>query len=183
MGTTAEQPAAVPADAPLVRVHSECLTGDAFGSHRCDCGEQLDESLDLVAQHGGVVVYVRGHEGRGIGLWEKIRAYGLQEQGADTVDANLQLGHPEDARDYRAAAAILTDMGLTRVRLLTNNPAKINALRAHGIDVVDRVPLEATARPQNAHYLATKRARMQHLLEASAPAPTTDTSAHDRKAS
>ena len=203
LGTTAEQPAAVPADAPLVRVHSECLTGDAFGSHRCDCGEQLDESLDLVAQHGGVVVYVRGHEGRGIGLWEKIRAYGLQEQGADTVDANLQLGHPEDARDYRAAAAILTDMGLTRVRLLTNNPAKINALRAHGIDVVDRVPLEATARPQNAHYLATKRARMQHLLEASAPgtaagaaaartstsAPspagptTTDTSAHDRKAS
>ena len=159
-------------DAPLVRVHSECLTGDAFGSHRCDCGEQLEESLTLIAQHGGIVVYVRGHEGRGIGLWEKIRAYALQEQGADTVDANLHLGHPEDARDYRAAAAILTDMGIDRVRLLTNNPAKISALEALGVEVVDRVPLETTVRPQNAQYLATKRSRMRHLLEQGAtPAP------------
>jgi 3,4-dihydroxy 2-butanone 4-phosphate synthase/GTP cyclohydrolase II len=159
-----------------VRVHSECLTGDAFGSHRCDCGEQLEESLTLIARHGGIVVYVRGHEGRGIGLWEKIRAYALQEQGADTVDANLHLGHPEDARDYRAAAAILTDMGIDRVRLLTNNPAKISALEALGVEVVDRVPLETTVRPQNAQYLATKRSRMRHLLEQGA-SPATPASA------
>ena len=174
-GTASAAGAAAGADAPLVRVHSECLTGDAFGSHRCDCGEQLEESLTLIAQHGGIVVYVRGHEGRGIGLWEKIRAYALQEQGADTVDANLHLGHPEDARDYRAAAAILTDMGIDRVRLLTNNPAKISALEALGVEVVDRVPLETTVRPQNAQYLATKRSRMRHLLEQGAspasPAP------------
>jgi 3,4-dihydroxy 2-butanone 4-phosphate synthase/GTP cyclohydrolase II len=119
---------------------------------------------------------VRGHEGRGIGLWEKIRAYALQEQGADTVDANLHLGHPEDARDYRAAAAILTDMGIDRVRLLTNNPAKISALEALGVEVVDRVPLETTVRPQNAQYLATKRSRMRHLLEQGA-SPATPASA------
>ncbi|SLM88439.1 GTP cyclohydrolase II [Brevibacterium yomogidense] len=168
-------------DSPLVRVHSECLTGDAFGSHRCDCGEQLETSLDLIAQHGGVVVYVRGHEGRGIGLWEKIRAYSLQEAGADTVDANLQLGHPEDARDYRAAAAILTALDVSRVRLLTNNPAKIRALEALGVEVVERIPVETTARPQNARYLDTKRTRMQHLLGGStSPSPSTPS---DRKAS
>ncbi|MGO1397619.1 MAG: GTP cyclohydrolase II [Brevibacterium yomogidense] len=161
-------------DSPLVRVHSECLTGDAFGSHRCDCGEQLETSLDLIAQHGGVVVYVRGHEGRGIGLWEKIRAYSLQEAGADTVDANLQLGHPEDARDYRAAAAILAALDVSRVRLLTNNPAKIRALEALGVEVVERIPVETTARPQNARYLDTKRTRMQHLLGGStSPSPST----------
>ncbi|HLS33710.1 MAG TPA: GTP cyclohydrolase II [Brevibacterium sp.] len=186
------------AEAPLVRVHSECLTGDAFGSHRCDCGEQLETSLDLVARHGGVVVYVRGHEGRGIGLWEKIRAYSLQEAGADTVDANLRLGHPEDARDYRAAAAILTELGVGRVRLLTNNPAKIRALEALGVEVADRIPLETAARPQNARYLDTKRTRMQHILGGAAassptvpsPSPTaptgstsTDSTPPDRKAS
>lgn len=186
-------------DAPLVRVHSECLTGDVLGSHRCDCGEQLAASLALIAQHGGVLVYVRGHEGRGIGLWEKIRAYALQEDGADTVDANLRLGHPEDGRDYRAAAAILREMGIDRARLLTNNPAKIRALSALGVDIADRVPLETAARPQNAHYLATKRSRMQHLLTdhaapagTAAPASTSaaptsglpsSTPAHDRKAS
>ncbi|SMY10759.1 3,4-dihydroxy-2-butanone-4-phosphate synthase [Brevibacterium jeotgali] len=161
---TLEAVAPASADTPLVRVHSECLTGDAFGSHRCDCGEQLETSLDLVAQHGGVVVYVRGHEGRGIGLWEKIRAYALQETGADTVDANLRLGHPEDARDYRAAAAILSALGVERVRLLTNNPAKIRALEVLGVEVAERIPVETTARPQNARYLDTKRTRMQHFL-------------------
>ena len=172
---TLETVAPSSAEAPLVRVHSECLTGDTFGSHRCDCGEQLDTSLALIARHGGVIVYVRGHEGRGIGLWEKIRAYSLQEQGADTVDANLHLGHPEDARDYRAAAAILTAMGVERARLLTNNPAKISALAALGVEIVERVPVETAARPQNARYLDTKRTRMAHLLgegDGASPTPT-----------
>lgn len=167
-----------PQETLLVRVHSECLTGDAFGSHRCDCGEQLETSLDLVARHGGVVVYVRGHEGRGIGLWEKIRAYALQEAGADTVDANLQLGHPEDARDYRAAAAILTALDVSRVRLLTNNPAKIRALEALGIEVTERIPVETTTRPQNARYLDTKRTRMHHLLGGGTEASSSGGSAH-----
>ncbi|WP_258402018.1 GTP cyclohydrolase II, partial [Burkholderia multivorans] len=146
--------------APLVRVHSECMTGDVFGSHRCDCGEQLDLAMRTIAEEGGAVVYLTGHEGRGIGLSNKIRAYALQDSGLDTVDANLRLGLSDDARDYRAAAAILTAMGLTRIRLLTNNPTKTQALEALGITVEEVVPLEIPARPENAKYLATKQTRM-----------------------
>ena len=150
--------------APLVRLHSECLTGDVFGSHRCDCGEQLDLALDLIAEHGGAVIYLTGHEGRGIGLSNKLRAYALQDQGRDTVDANRDLGFTDDARDYRAAATILRSLGLTRIRLLTNNPAKTSALEELGITVESVVPLEVAARPENTHYLATKRERMHHVL-------------------
>ena len=150
--------------APLVRVHSECLTGDVFGSHRCDCGEQLDRALQTIAEDGGAVIYLTGHEGRGIGLRNKIRAYSLQDSGLDTVDANLELGLSDDARDYRAAAAILTEMGLTRIRLLTNNPAKTQALADLGITVEEVVPLEIPARPENSKYLETKRTRMHHTL-------------------
>ncbi|WP_181274952.1 GTP cyclohydrolase II [Brevibacterium oceani] len=150
--------------APLVRVHSECLTGDVFGSHRCDCGEQLDRALKLITEQSGAVIYLTGHEGRGIGLSNKLRAYALQDQGRDTVDANLDLGFTDDARDYRAAASILRSLGLTRIRLLTNNPAKTAALEELGITVEAVVPLEVAARPENTHYLATKRERMHHAL-------------------
>ncbi|MEY8570551.1 GTP cyclohydrolase II [Brevibacterium linens] len=150
--------------APLVRLHSECLTGDVFGSHRCDCGEQLDLALGLISEHGGAVLYLTGHEGRGIGLSNKLRAYALQDQGRDTVDANRDLGFTDDARDYRAAATILRSLGLTRIRLLTNNPAKTSALEELGITVESVVPLEVAARPENTHYLATKRERMHHVL-------------------
>ena len=150
--------------APLVRLHSECLTGDVFGSHRCDCGEQLDLALDLIGERGGAVLYLTGHEGRGIGLSNKLRAYALQDQGRDTVDANRDLGFTDDARDYRAAATILRSLGLTRIRLLTNNPAKTSALEELGITVESVVPLEVAARPENTHYLATKRERMHHVL-------------------
>ncbi|WP_238705794.1 GTP cyclohydrolase II [Serinicoccus chungangensis] len=148
---------------PLVRVHSECLTGDALGSRRCDCGEQLQQALHLLARTGrGAVVYARGHEGRAIGLGEKLRAYALQDQGVDTVDANLALGHPADARTYDHCAAMLLDLGMRRVRLLSSNPAKEEALSALGIEVVERVPLVVPDREENAFYLATKRARMGH---------------------
>ena len=150
--------------APLVRLHSECLTGDVFGSHRCDCGEQLDLALDLIGEQGGAVLYLTGHEGRGIGLSNKLRAYALQDQGRDTVDANRDLRFTDDARDYRAAATILRSLGLTRIRLLTNNPAKTSALEELGITVDSVVPLEVAARPENTHYLATKRERMHHVL-------------------
>lgn len=150
-------------DAPLVRMHSECLTGDAFRSRRCDCGEQLDAALARIAAEGeGVLVYVRGHEGRGIGLVEKLRAYRLQDQGLDTVDANLALGHPADAREYGIAADILRDLGIARVRLLTSNPAKELALSALGVPVVERVGAAVPPRPENARYLQTKRRRMRH---------------------
>lgn len=149
--------------APLVRLHSECLTGDAFGSWRCDCGEQLDAALGLIAQAGeGVLVYIRGHEGRGIGLVEKLRAYRLQDQGYDTVDANLRLGHPVDARDYSQAADILRDLGLDRVRLLSSNPAKQEALAALDVAVVERLGAAVPARPENTRYLQTKRQRLRH---------------------
>ena len=129
-------------DPPLVRVHSECLTGDVLGSRRCDCGDQLDASLRLVAAAGsGVVLYLRGHEGRGIGLLEKLRAYELQDAGLDTVDANVRLGHPVDGRDYAAAAAVLADLGVGSVRLLTNNPRKREAISSHGVHVVATEPL------------------------------------------
>ena len=149
--------------APLVRLHSECLTGDAFGSRRCDCGEQLDAALALIADRGeGVLVYVRGHEGRGIGLVEKLRAYRLQDQGLDTVEANLRLGHPADARDYGQAADILRDLGIARIRLVSSNPAKQQALKLLGVTVVERVGAAVPARPENARYLLTKRQRMRH---------------------
>ena len=150
----------------LVRVHSECLTGDVFGSMRCDCGPQLESALEMIAAEGcGAVVYLRGHEGRGIGLAHKLRAYSLQEQGRDTVDANVELGLPVDSREYGIGAQILVDLGITTMRLLTNNPAKYGGLEGFGLDIVERVPLEPAPNPENLHYLETKRARMGHLLE------------------
>jgi len=148
----------------LVRLHSECLTGDVLGSQRCDCGPQLHRSLQRVAAEGGVVVYLRGHEGRGVGLLAKLQAYALQDRGFDTVDAQVELGLPIDAREYAAGAAILTDLGITSVRLLTNNPLKVNAMREHGIDVVavERISIAPVA--TNAGYLRTKRDRMGHNL-------------------
>lgn len=153
-------------DAPLVRVHSECLTGEAFDSLKCECGPQLDAALDAIATGGGVVVYMRGHEGRGIGLINKLRAYSLQERGLDTVDANLALGLPADARDYAAAAGILGDLGVEKVRLLTNNTDKVNQLRALGLDIVEQVPLLVGVGPNNHQYLETKRDRMGHIIGA-----------------
>jgi len=148
----------------LVRVHSECFTGDVLGSRRCDCGEQLDRSLAMVAKAGvGAVLYLR-QEGRGIGLLEKLRAYNLQDEGFDTVDANLMLGHEADGRDYSLAALILEDLGIDSVRLITNNPAKISALEAAGISVSERVSLEVAANTDNADYLLTKAQRMDHFL-------------------
>ena len=156
-------------DAVLVRVHSECLTGDIFGSRRCDCGPQLHESMRLVAESGcGAVIYLRGHEGRGIGLGHKLRAYALQENGLDTVDANLELGLPVDDREYGVGAQILVDLGVTKIRLLTNNPAKYRGLAGFGLEIVDRVPLQSTPTPENRRYLQTKRDRMGHLLDADA---------------
>jgi len=152
-------------EAPLVRVHSECLTGEAFGSLKCECGPQLDAALDSIEQDGGVVIYMRGHEGRGIGLINKLRAYSLQERGLDTVDANLALGLPADARDYAAAAGILADLGIEKVRLLTNNTDKANQLRELGLDVVEQVPLIVGVGPNNHQYLETKRDRMGHILD------------------
>ena len=153
-------------DNVLVRVHSECLTGDVFGSLRCDCGPQLDAAMRRIADEGlGAVVYLRGHEGRGIGLANKLRAYLLQEQGRDTVDANLELGHHSDSREYGVGAQILVDLGITTMRLLTNNPAKRGGLAGYGLEIVERVPLETTPNPENIEYLRTKRERMGHLLE------------------
>ncbi|MHB8244775.1 MAG: bifunctional 3,4-dihydroxy-2-butanone-4-phosphate synthase/GTP cyclohydrolase II [Acidimicrobiales bacterium] len=150
----------------LVRVHSECLTGDVFGSLRCDCGLQLDSALGKIAAEGaGVVVYLRGHEGRGIGLAHKLAAYTLQEQGRDTVDANVELGLPVDSREYGIGAQILVDLGITTMRLLTNNPAKKGGLAGFGLVTVERVPLQPIENPENANYLRTKRERMGHLLD------------------
>ena len=152
-------------DPVLTRVHSECLTGDVFGSSRCDCGPQLDEALDrIVAEGRGVVVYLRGHEGRGIGLLAKLQAYQLQDGGRDTVDANLDLGLPADARHYGAATQILKDLGVRSVRLLTNNPAKSEGLESYGVHVATRVPLTPHPNDHNLAYLMTKRDRMGHDL-------------------
>jgi 3,4-dihydroxy 2-butanone 4-phosphate synthase/GTP cyclohydrolase II len=149
----------------LVRVHSECLTGDVFGSLRCDCGPQLRAALDLIDREGrGVLVYLRGHEGRGIGLGHKIRAYRLQEEGHDTVDANVALGLPVDTREYGIGAQMLVDLGVTTMRLMTNNPLKYGGLEGFGLDIVERVPLEPKPNPENLTYLRTKRERMGHLL-------------------
>jgi 3,4-dihydroxy 2-butanone 4-phosphate synthase/GTP cyclohydrolase II len=149
----------------LVRVHSECLTGDVFGSRRCDCGPQLDAALAAVAAEGrGVVLYVRGHEGRGIGLMHKLQAYQLQDAGSDTVDANLELGLPADARDYGTGAQILVDLGIRTMRLLSNNPGKRAGLEGYGLEIIGRVPLPTLATPENLRYLKTKRDRMGHDL-------------------
>lgn len=150
--------------APLVRLHSECLTGDVFGSFRCDCGAQLHLALERIAAEGGTVIYLRQHEGRGIGLVNKLRAYRLQDQGADTVEANELQGLPAEARDWAAAATILHRLGLNRIRLLTNNPTKARELRPFGIEVEDLEPHEIAARPENHGYLVTKRDRMEHRL-------------------
>jgi GTP cyclohydrolase II len=148
----------------LVRVHSECFTGDVLGSLRCDCGDQLNRAVQRIAYSGeGVVIYLR-QEGRGIGLLDKLRAYNLQDQGYDTVDANLALGHEADERDYSIAAGILTDLGIRSIQLMTNNPLKIEALISAGIPVRKRIPLEAEVTLENADYLFTKAKRMQHML-------------------
>ncbi|SKC62140.1 GTP cyclohydrolase II [Okibacterium fritillariae] len=152
------------AEGALVRVHSECLTGEAFGSLKCECGPQLDAALDTIQRHGGVVIYLRGQEGRGIGLVNKLRAYRLQEDGLDTLDANLALGLPADARNYEAASAILDDLGMTSVRLLTNNPEKERQLTMHGVTVSERVPLIVGVGAFNEAYLSTKRDRMGHII-------------------
>lgn len=156
--------AGTPTDGALVRVHSECLTGEVFSSLRCECGPQLDAALEAIAADGGVVIYMRGHEGRGIGLINKLRAYHLQESGVDTLDANIQLGFPADGRDYGAAVAILEDLGLSSIRMLTNNPDKIAQLTARGVTVLEQIPLVVGAGALNARYLETKRDRMGHLL-------------------
>lgn len=151
--------------APLTRLHSECLTGDVFASTRCDCGDQFAAAMRAVAAEGaGVIVYLRGHEGRGIGLLAKLEAMRLQEDGLDTVEANLALGLPVDARDYDVAAEILRDLGVGEVRLLSNNPEKLDSLRRNGIVVKERVPILVAPNDDNLSYLRTKRERLDHLL-------------------
>ncbi|MDH6181787.1 3,4-dihydroxy 2-butanone 4-phosphate synthase/GTP cyclohydrolase II [Microbacteriaceae bacterium SG_E_30_P1] len=157
-----------PTNGALARVHSECVTGEVFGSEKCECGPQLDAALDEIQRSGGVVVYMRGHEGRGIGLINKLKAYRLQEAGLDTLDANIALGFPADARDYGAAVDILRDLGLTEIRLLTNNPDKVLQLADHGMTVLDQVPLVVGVGEFNEAYLETKRDRMGHLLPSDA---------------
>jgi GTP cyclohydrolase II len=149
----------------IVRVHSECFTGDVLGSVRCDCGEQLDHAMQMIAQaKQGVILYLR-QEGRGIGLLDKLRAYNLQDEGLDTVEANLRLGHEPDEREYTVAALMLADLGIRSVNLITNNPKKINDLRRLGVVVHQRMPIEVPPRPENLHYLRTKAKRMDHLLQ------------------
>ncbi len=148
----------------VARVHSECLTGDVFGSRRCDCGAQLEMSLERIAEEGrGVVVYLRGHEGRGIGLAEKLRAYRLQDEGFDTIEANLELGHAADERNYGVAAQVLSNLGVESVVLLTNNPAKVGGLTELGVRVVGRLSLWSEPTVENERYLSTKRSRLGHL--------------------
>ena len=150
----------------LVRVHSECLTGDVFGSIRCDCGVQLDLALERVAEENeGVIVYLRGHEGRGIGLGHKLRAYTLQDQGRDTVEANVELGFPIDSREYGIGSQILVDLGITTMRVMTNNPAKYGGLEGYGLEIVERVPLRSRPTDENIAYLRAKQEKMGHLLE------------------
>lgn len=150
----------------LVRVHSECLTGDLFGSQRCDCGSQMQAALRTIAEEGtGAVIYLRGHEGRGIGLGHKLQAYQLQDRGRDTVDANVDLGLPVDDRDYGVGAAILTDLGVNRVRLITNNPHKYSGLGGYDLELVDRVASRPSVTPENIGYLRTKRDRLGHVID------------------
>jgi 3,4-dihydroxy 2-butanone 4-phosphate synthase/GTP cyclohydrolase II len=153
-----------PTEPPLVRVHSECLTGDALGSLRCDCGSQLDLAMQMVAESGnGAIVYLRGHEGRGIGLGHKMRAYALQDEGLDTVDANIALGLPIDSREYGIGAQILSDLGIREMRLLTNNPAKYGGLDGYHLQIIERVPLHGRTNAENTRYLQTKADRMGHF--------------------
>ena len=153
---------------PLVRVHSECLTGDVLGSLRCDCGSQLDLAMKLVAENGsGAIVYLRGHEGRGIGLGHKMRAYALQDEGMDTVDANVALGFAPDSREYGIGAQIIADLGIQKMRILTNNPAKYGGLQGYNLEIVERVPLISDSNPENVRYLQTKEERMGHLMDKS----------------
>ncbi len=164
----------------LVRVHSECFTGDVLGSIRCDCGLQLSDAMRKIQEHGeGVLVYIRGHEGRGIGLRHKVEAYALQDGGLDTVEANIELGFPPDARDYGVGAQILGDLGITTMRFLTNNPTKRAGLEGYGLEIVERVPLETAPNPENLRYLQTKKEKMGHLLEAFVAAPQTVLTAGD----
>ncbi len=157
-----------PTDGTLLRVHSECVTGEVFHSGKCECGPQLDSALDMINEHGGIVVYMRGHEGRGIGLINKLKAYRLQEDGLDTLDANLALGFLADGRDYSAAVAILNDLGISRVRAITNNPEKLRQLEERGITIEERVPLVVGVGEFNEGYLQAKRDRMGHVI------PTTE---------
>lgn len=150
----------------LVRIHSECMTGDVFGSMRCDCGEQLDQSLEMTGKEGGVVIYLR-QEGRGIGLINKMKAYNLQDQGLNTAEANVHLGFEIDERDYSIAIDILRDLGIKSVLLMTNNPEKLDSLKNSGVDVLGRIPIEITPHQQNFDYLQTKQNLMGHLLDIS----------------
>jgi len=155
-------------DPPLVRVHSECLTGDVLGSLRCDCGSQLDTAMRLVSENGsGAIIYLRGHEGRGIGLGHKMRAYALQDEGLDTVDANVALGFPPDSREYGIGAQIIADLGIQKMRILTNNPKKYGGLQGYNLEIVERVPLISGLNPENVRYLKTKEERMGHLMDKS----------------
>jgi 3,4-dihydroxy 2-butanone 4-phosphate synthase/GTP cyclohydrolase II len=159
----------------LTRVHSECLTGDVFGSRRCDCGAQLDRAMEMIAAEGrGVILYVRGHEGRAIGLSHKLRAYELQDRGRDTVEANLELGFAADERDYGIGAQILVDLGVKTMRLLTNNPNKRAGLEGHGLAIEERVPLRIDPTPENIGYLRTKQEKLGHLLDVPESEPGTE---------
>ena len=161
-------------DVVLVRVHSECLSGDVFGSRRCDCGEQLHEAMRLIDEAGvGVIVYLRGHEGRGIGIANKLDAYRLQDCGFDTVDANTKLGLPVDSREYGIGAQILVDLGVSKMRLMTNNPSKRGGLEGYGLEIVERVPIITEPTKENVRYLETKRERMGHLLGVMTSDPVT----------
>ncbi len=157
---------------PLVRVHSECLTGDVLGSLRCDCGSQLDTAMKLVAENGsGAIIYLRGHEGRGIGLGHKMRAYALQDEGLDTVDANVALGFSPDSREYGIGAQIIADLGIQKMRILTNNPKKYGGLQGYNLEIIERVPLISGLNPENVRYLKTKEERMGHLMDKTDTSP------------
>ena len=150
----------------LLRFHSECRTGDVFGSLRCDCGEQLDSAMATIAQEGsGVILYIKHHEGRGIGLVEKLRAYSMQDSGMDTVEANEALGHPADRREYGIGSQILYDLGVRKMRILTNNPRKYHGVEGIGLEVVEQVPIKIKSNPHNERYLNTKKEKMGHLLD------------------